>query len=330
MRRQLEMQADRIEAVLASHKVQGKVWGGTVTPHAVQFQVMTSLATKVSRVSGLADEIAMSLGVPAARVYRQNNAIYVEVARLDAPAVLSLAAVEALAPKPLPPLTALLGQDGAGKALMLKLTSPDVVHVLVAGMTGSGKTYLMRTILASLTRHNQPEDLRLLLIDPKGGRGFEPLACLPHVVGRMVTLPDEAAYALEWAAQEMERRDNERISRPLLVVAIDELADLASASPASLSHLTRLAQRGREAGVHLLAGTQRPAATVLSGLLKANFPVRLVGQVASPEDAKVASGRAGTGAEDLAGRGEFILAAGGRVIRFRAAVAIEDPEEPTS
>ncbi|MCB0243692.1 MAG: DNA translocase FtsK, partial [Anaerolineae bacterium] len=81
MRRRLEMQADRIEAVLASHKVQGRVWGGTVTPRFIRFQVMTSLDTKVNRVSGLSEEIALSLGVPATRVYRQNGAIQVEVPR---------------------------------------------------------------------------------------------------------------------------------------------------------------------------------------------------------------------------------------------------------
>ncbi|MCB0248194.1 MAG: DNA translocase FtsK, partial [Anaerolineae bacterium] len=108
MRRRLEMQADRIEAVLASHKVQGRVWGGTVTPRFIRFQVMTSLDTKVNRVSGLSEEIALSLGVPATRVYRQNGAIQVEVPRGDPEAVRLLPLCRRLAGET-PPGTAVLG-----------------------------------------------------------------------------------------------------------------------------------------------------------------------------------------------------------------------------
>lgn len=323
MRRRLEMQADRIEAVLASHKVQGRVWGGTVTPRFIRFQVMTSLDTKVNRVSGLSEEIALSLGVPATRVYRQNGAIQVEVPRGDPEAVRLLPLCRRLAGET-PPGTAVLGVDEEGTPLLVKLSSPDVVHVLVAGTTGSGKTALARSFLLSLALFNRPDALRLVLIDPKG-RGFGPLAGLPHLLGRVATTAAEGALALAWLVGEMERRDLEEVSTPELVVGIDELADLLVTGGKEVERsLIRLAQRGREAGIHLVACTQKPSAEVVSGLLKANFPVRLVGSVASPEDAKVASGIAGTGAEKLMGRGDFLLVARGDVIRFQAAYAADE------
>ena len=318
MRRRLEMQADRIEAVLASHKVQGRVWGGTVTPRFIRFQVMTSLDTKVTRVAGLSEEIALALGAPATRVYRQNGAIQVEVPRGEPETVRLLPLCGRLG-EGLPLVTAVLGVDEEGTPLLLRLGSPDVVHVLVAGTTGSGKTALVRSLLMSLALFNRPDALRMVLIDPKS-RGFGPLTALPHVLGRLAASSEEAALALTWIVGEMERRDREGVSTPALVVAIDELADLlVTGGKAVEQTLIRLAQRGREAGVHLVACTQKPAATVINGLLKANFPVRLVGSVASPEDAKVAAGIAATGAEKLMGRGDFLLVARGDVIRFQAA-----------
>lgn len=324
MRHKLEMQADRIEAVLAAHKVQGAVWGGTVTPRFTRFQVMTASGTAVSRVTGLEEEVAQGLGVPAVRMYRQNGVIQVEVPRSEAPPELRLMRMVATLKKRPPAGTALLGTDLEGLPLLLRVTSPDVVHVLVAGMTGSGKTVLMRSLLASLAMFNSPQDLRMLLIDPKGGRGLGSLAALPHAVGPAATTAEMGGAALLDAVEKMERRDAEHVSRPLLVVAIDELVDLLDVGGSAVEQaVRRLAQRGREAGIHLVAGTQKPAASAIGGLLKANFPVRLVGSVASPEDAKVAAGISGTGAEKLLGRGDFLLVGAGQVIRFQAALVTE-------
>ncbi len=321
MRRRLDMQADRIEAVLASHKVAGRVWGGTVTPRFIRFQVTTGLDTKVSKVTSLAEEIALSLGVPAARVYRQDDTIQVEVPREQPAPVRFGPLVERLAKAP--PVTAVLGVDEDGVPLLLRLASPDVVHVLVAGTTGSGKTALVRTLLASLALFNRQGVVQLVLIDPKG-RGFAPLAALPHVLGHVAAAPEEGALALAWLVGEMERRDRDGISAPALVVAIDELADLLATGGKPVEQaLLRLGQRGREAGIHLVACTQKPAAAVVSGVLKANFPVRLVGAVASADDARVAAGLPGTGAEKLLGRGDFLLVAKGEIIRFQAAYAGE-------
>ena len=321
MRRRLDLQADRIEAVLASHKVAGRVWGGTVTPRFIRFQVTTGFGTKVSKVSQLSEEIALSLGVASTRVYRQNGAIHVEIPR-EQPAPVRLAPlIERLTS--VPPVTAVLGTDENGTPLLLRLSSPDVVHVLVAGTTGSGKAALARALLVSLALFNRQGAVQLVLIDPKG-RGFGPLAGLPHVLGHVAATAAEGVLALSWLVNEMERRDRDRINSPALVVGIDELADLlATGGKAVEQALIRLAQRGREAGIHLVACTQKPAAEAVSGLLKANFPVRLVGSVASPDDARVAAGIAGTGAEKLLGRGDFLLVSKGEVTRFQAAYIAE-------
>ena len=214
--------------------------------------------------------------------------------------------------------TAALGIGEDGTPLLLHLPSPDVAHVLIAGTTGSGKTELLRTILASLARRNHAGRLQMILIDPKGGplRAF---ARLPHTAAMAVS-GDEAAAALAWAVGVMERR--QRGTAPRYIIAIDELADLLMTGGRPVADaLTRLTQRGREAGIHVIAATQRPAAALVGGMVKANFPVRLVASVTSPEDAKVAAGIGGTGAERLLGRGDFLLVAEGQVIRFQAAYA---------
>jgi S-DNA-T family DNA segregation ATPase FtsK/SpoIIIE len=177
--------------------------------------------------------------------------------------------------------------------------------------------------------HNHPGRLQMVLIDPKG-RGLAGLTDLPHVwrsggafePAGVVAGVEAAAGLLDLLVAEMVRRDAAGCGLPRLVVAIDELADLLQAGGKGVGDaLTRLTQRGREAGVHVVAATQRPAATLVGGLVKANFPVRLVGSVVSPEDAKVAAGISGTGAERLLGRGDFLLVAKGQVIRFQAAYA---------
>jgi S-DNA-T family DNA segregation ATPase FtsK/SpoIIIE len=331
MRRQLHFQADRIEMVLSSHKVPARVTGGTVTPRLVRFHLSTPLGVKVRQVSGLAEEIAMSLGAPSCRVYREQGQVEVEVPREQGQVVHLMALARRLAqegprgPGTVPPATAVLGLDHEGVPLLLRLPSPNVAHVLVAGTTGSGKTALLRTIVASLALHNPQRTLQLVLVDPKG-RGLSPFAALPHLLGPVVTDAAEAAGMLGRLVAEMERRDLEARSEPRLVVVLDELADLVQVAGSEFEErLVRLMQRGREAGIHVVACTQKPAAAVLSkrsgvgGLIKSNFPVRLVGAVASPEDAKVATGLAGTGAERLLGQGDFLVVAKGQVTRLQAA-----------
>jgi S-DNA-T family DNA segregation ATPase FtsK/SpoIIIE len=259
------------------------------------------------------------------RIYRQEGEVQVEVPRADARAVGLLDLCQRLSPDgptqrgAVPPVTAVLGLDPDGIPLLLRLPSPDVAHVLIAGTTGSGKTALARSIVVSLAVHNSQRQLQLVLIDPKG-RGFSPLEGLPHLLEPVVTHADRAAPVLQRLVAEMERRDAEGASEPRLVILLDELADLVQVGGRDMEQLlTRLTQRGREAGIHLVACTQKPTAAVIGGLVKSNFPVRLVGSVSSPEDAKVASGLARTGAERLLGQGDFLVVAKGRATRLQAA-----------
>jgi S-DNA-T family DNA segregation ATPase FtsK/SpoIIIE len=322
MRRVLHFQADRIEMVLASHKVPARVTGGIVTPRLVRYHLTTPLGVRMRKVAGLSEEIALSLGASSCRVHRHQGQVEVEVPRAKGKVVPLLPLCQRLVargPDMIPPHTAVLGLDQEGVPLLLRLPSPNVAHVLIAGTTGSGKTALARTIVASLALNNSQRSLQLVLIDPKG-RGFLPFEGLPHLLVPVVTRVDEALSLLQRLVAEMERRDAEGRSEPRLVVALDELADLVQVGGREMeAALTRLTQRGREAGIHLVACTQKPTATVIGGLVKSNFPVRIVGSVASPEDAKVATGIGGTGAERLLGQGDFLVVAKGQVTRMQAA-----------
>ncbi len=327
MQRRLEMEAAQIEAVLHSHKIAGRVWGGVVLPRVVRFQLTTAMGTRVRQVSNLAEEIAMALGVRSARVYRSGGSIHIEVPRERPGNVSLLPLCKRLAR--IPPLTAVLGIDDSGVPLLLKIPSPDVVHVLIAGTSGSGKTALLRSMLLSLALHNPQAHLQIVLLDPKG-RGLAPLFRLPHLLMPPAFDVDEAARALGRLVEEMERRDREQRSTPHILVVIDELADLTEVGGnAVAAGLRRLAQRGREAGIHLIAATQKPVASAVGSLAKANFPVRLVGAVTSPEEAKIATGIAGSGAEKLLGRGDFLLVSHGQTWRFQAAYIDTDQAERT-
>jgi S-DNA-T family DNA segregation ATPase FtsK/SpoIIIE len=322
MRRILEYQADQIEMVLYSHKVPGRVMGGVVTPRWIRFEVVPSLGARVSSVVRLSEEIALRLGSGGVRVRRQGGSLQVEVPREDGELVRLLPLAARLGE--MPRQAAMLGLDEEGVPLLLRLPSPEVGHVLVAGTTGSGKTALVRSMLVSLALHNRLGEVQLVVIDPKG-RGYTALAELPHLMLPLVREVSEASYVLNELVRLMLARDRERVREPRVVVAIDELADLVLAGGHGVARsIMRLTQRGREAGLHVIACTQKPTVDAIGSLVKSNFPVRLVGSVASAEDAKVASGLPGTGAEKLLGRGDFLLVVKGEVVRFQAAYISEE------
>lgn len=345
MRKKLEFQADRIETVLATHKIAARVTGGTVTPRWVRFQVLPAVGAKISKIRGLSEELAAALDAPNCRVSRRGAAVAIEVPRDDPHSVRLLPLFRQLhdEDRGIPPATAVLGLADDGTPLLIRLSSPDVAHILVAGTTGSGKTVLLQTMILSLAMANpigplfQGEDrtagLTLVLIDPKGA-AFSPFEGLAHMARPVIREPEEAAEALSSLVLLMERRGVvDRQGRgtgsgaaPRVVVVIDELADLLMTGGKPVQEaLTRLTQRGREAGIHIVGATQKPTAAVLGPLVKANFPVRLVGRVTSVEDARTATGWSGTGAERLIGRGDFLAVAEGRVIHFQTAYA--SPEE---
>jgi S-DNA-T family DNA segregation ATPase FtsK/SpoIIIE len=211
--------------------------------------------------------------------------------------------------------------------LLLRLPSPEVAHVLVAGTTGSGKTALVRSIALSLAMHNRLGEVQVVFIDPKGS-GFGPFVggggVLPHLLRPPVREVHQAIFLLGEMVEEMVRRDREGISEPRVVIFIDELADLMEQGGKAMERLmTRLTQRGRSAGLHVVACTQKPLVASIGSLTRSNFPVRLVGSVASADDAKIAAGISGTGAEGLLGRGDFVLVVKGQVVRFQAAYVSE-------
>ena len=339
MRQKLEFQADRIEAVLAVHKVAARVTGGTLTPRWVRFQVLPALGAKISRIKGLSEELAAALDTPSCRVSRRGAAVTIEVPRDDPQPVRLLPLYRQLTASPRgrepgdqpPPVTAILGLAEDGAPLLIRLPSPDVAHILVAGTTGSGKTVLLQAMILSLALTNpappasypsqrEGASLALVLIDPKG-HAFGPFEELSHLARPVIREAAEAIEALESLVRLMERSSpTQDLPHSAVVVVIDELADLLMVGGKPVQQaLTRLTQRGREAGIHVIAATQKPTAAVLGPLVKANFPVRLVGRVTSIEDARTAAGWSGTGAERLMGRGDFVAVAEGRVTRFQAA-----------
>lgn len=323
---ELDLQANRIEAILSVHRAPVRVTGGTVTPRLVRYHLALAPGVRLRQLTALGEELSLALGAPVCRIARQQGIVSLEVPRSD-PAPVSLLPLCRRLPQ-VPACAALLGLDEQGTPLLLSLPSPDVAHVLVAGATGSGKTALLRTIVASLAAYNRARQIQLLLIDPKG-RGFAPFARLPHLLCPVVSDAGEVTTRLQWLVSEMGRRDCESLVAPRLVLVIDELAEAIALGGAEvIEALTRLTQRGREAGVHVIAATQKPSAALLGPLMKANLPVRLVGRVASADDARVAAGLPGTQAERLSGRGDFCLVHRGEVSRFQAAYA--SPEELAS
>ncbi|MCS7259202.1 MAG: DNA translocase FtsK [Anaerolineae bacterium] len=317
MQRLLDYQADRIEQILSAHKVPGRVLGGVVTPRWIRFEVVPALGARIDQMVRLSEEIALWLGSRGVRVRRDGGRVHIEVPREEGDMVQLLPLMARLGD--IPRHTAVLGLDEAGIPLLLRLPSPDVCHVLVAGTTGCGKTALVRSMIFSLALNNRPGRLQVVIIDPKG-RGYGALERLPHLLRPVVREADQAIKVLDELVRRMIQRDREGVQEPRLVVVIDEMADLAVAAGATFVQMvTRLSQRGREAGIHVIGCTQKPTVEAIGSLVKSNFPVRLVGSVASPEDARVATGLRASGAEKLLGRGDFLLVVKGEIIRFQAA-----------
>ena len=317
MSSKLDFQANQIEYLLARHRLNARVTGGTVTPRTIRFQLIPDAGARLRRFVDLSEELALTLGASSCRIFRHRDTLQVEVPRLQRATVSLLSLCERF--HEIPPCSTVLGLEHDGRPLLLSLPSPDVSHVLIAGSTGSGKTELARSMIASLIRFNRQAQVQLLLVDPKN-RGFAPFRESLHLLEPVITDTGQAVQALHHLVEEMVRRDQQGRSLPRIVLFIDELADLALVAPREMEHLlSRLAQRGRQAGIHLIACTQKPTANVVGTLVKANFPVRLVGAVTSPEDAKVATGLARTGAEKLLGQGDFLAIARGESIRFQAA-----------
>ncbi len=318
----LNIQANQIEQILHDNGLIVRVAGGDAGPRMVNYrvQVYGNQASLIPNIRRLDQILALRLGVQGEIcIQRDGGQIRIGIPH-NQPRPTYLESLYRTVNYP--PHTMVVGVGDDLLPVALRLEHPGVAHALVAGTTGSGKTTLMTTMILSLAANTSPEEARLVAIDPKGGE-FDAVSGLPHLITTIRGVDDGAVMtALSQLLSEMEQRSKGRRQLPRLYVFIDELADLmAVIGKPFRDGLTRLAQRGRGAGIHIIAGTQKPTSESLGSLVIANFPTRVVGAVTSANDAVVASGVSGSGAEKLMGQGDFLLfsKAGPRPVHFQAA-----------
>jgi S-DNA-T family DNA segregation ATPase FtsK/SpoIIIE len=345
---------------LGTFRVEGEIRGWTTGPVVTQFEVVPAAGIKVGQIAALSDDLALALKAPSVRIVAPipgKGAVGVEVPNPE-PAVVRLREVlESPAyqrSRAVLPLA--LGRDLAGDAYCADLAR--MPHLLIAGATGSGKSVCMNTIITSLVYRYPPQQLRLLMIDPKMVE-LSVYDDLPHLRHPVVTDNQEAASILRWAVLEMNRRyellsangcrslrefnrrvrDESDLRRPgsserpyeegelpYIVLLIDELADLMMTVQAEVeSPLALLAQKARAVGIHLVIATQRPSVNVITGLIKANFPSRIAFRVASKTDSRTILDQ--NGAESLLGNGDMLFLPPGEADPVRIQGAFLDGAE---
>jgi len=294
--------------VLTMHKVPARVTGGTVTPRWVRFQVLPAVGTEVDKVKELSEELATALDVRSCRISRRGAAVAIEVSRDDPQPVQFGALYRQLQGdwegQGIPPMTAVLGLAEDGAPLLIRLPSPDVRHILIAGMQGAGKTMLLQTIVLSLAMRNDPNDLMFIVLGDSLPRIGHSLRELGHVPVRIESFG--AAVLKAFCT----------LGKRLIFVG----DDVKGGNAQTVINLSRLMQN--EWHDYILAWDGVPPAEVAS-----LFPVRLVGQVANIDDARTVAGQSGSGAERLMGRGDFVAVAEGRLNRFQAAFLGDDSYE---
>lgn len=315
--------AQILENTLESFGIQAKVVQVSFGPVVTRYEVQPSPGIKVSRIVNLADDIALSLAVPDVRIEAPipgKAAIGIEVPNKEVLKVYFREIIESAEFKnSSSKLTVALGKDIAGKPVVADLA--EMPHLLIAGATGSGKSVCINTIITSILYKASPNEVKLLLIDPKVVE-LTTYNGIPHLIAPVVTDAKKAASALNWMVSEMERRYKlfakegvREINRfnevsqeklPKVLVIIDELADLMMVSPREVEEsICRLAQMARAAGIHLVVATQRPSVDVITGLIKANIPSRISFAVSSQVDSRTILDMAG--AEKLLGKGDMLF-----------------------
>jgi len=253
----------------------------------------------LSKIERLADDLAVWAGVKVVYVSRAGKYVVLDVAR---PGMRQLTFSDLAPHLTSDDLRCVVGVALSGSIVALDFSSPVTPHLSIAGTTGSGKTTLLLTLALQLLAK---QDVGVLLLAPAVGR-FKELDGARNLLAPVLSDEDSIGKALAWAVQEMDRRNRAGVRRPHLFLIVDELADVISLVPGAADRLTRLARRGREAGVHLIVATQNPLSALLGSLAKSNLSARIVGQVKSPENARVATGRRGSRAHLLLGRGDFL------------------------
>lgn len=318
--------SDRIEQTLRENRAPANVTGGRVRDGYISFLIAPEPGTTVAKIMALKADIALAMAVPSVSIGQIDGTLCISANLPRSGRIITLSntlANIAASDAVLGEYVATLGIDENNTPLCVSLPSPEVAHILIAGTTGSGKTSLAHTIITSLTHRHKPSRLGVVVLDPKRRTESKFTANVSHhLLMPVAHTPDEQAEALRRVVVAMEAREIPRDVHPRIIVFADELADTALAGGGeALRHLSRIAARGREAGVHIIACTQNPSAKSLPEDLRRNFPLRLVGRVSSATDARLASGRSNTGAESLPGKGSFIAIAGDGIIRFQAAIA---------
>lgn len=324
----LRSQADILEKTLASFGVSAKVVDMIKGPAVTRFEVQPATGVKVSRITSLQDDLALNLRAKSLRIEAPipgKAAVGIEISNETIASVYLREILEADAFKRAKSRISVgLGKSVAGTPVVADLKK--MPHLLVAGATGSGKSVCINSILISLLYKAKPDEVKLLLVDPKVVE-LSNYNGIPHLMVPVVTEPAKAAAALGWAVAEMNDRYNKFAEKsvrdlqsyneavtadgeedekmPQIVIIIDELADLIMASKNQVEdYICRLAQKARAAGMHLIIATQRPSADIITGVIKANVPSRIAFKVSSQIDSRVILDMGG--AEKLLGRGDML------------------------
>ncbi len=356
-RKAVEARGKMLHESLASHGVDTTLLGMTVGPTVTRYELELGPGVKVARVTSLQKDIAYAMAAVDVRILAPipgRSAIGVEVPNHQRQLVaLGDLLTSAEAAKATNPLDVAIGKDISGKAVFLDLAATP--HMLIAGATGAGKSSGINCIITSLLMRTSPDDVRLILIDPKQVEMGQ-YARLPHLLTQPVTNPKKAANALGWAVKEMERRYDVlselgyrditgynkafakgQIQPPLgstieyehmtyIVVVVDELNDLMMVAARDVEEsITRIAQKARAVGIHLIVATQRPSVNVITGVIKANIPARMAFAVSSLTDSRVILDQ--PGAEKLVGKGDMLLLPGNSSVANRIQGSFVSEEE---
>ena len=330
----LKMLSRLVEKKLEDFGVDGKVVSVAPGPVVTTFEYEPAPGVKINRIVNLTDDLALALRAISIRIVAPipgKAAIGIEIPNANRDIVrFKEIVVSAVYEKSKSGLTLCLGKDIVGQPVVAELDK--MPHLLIAGATGTGKSVALNAMICSFLYKASPEDVRLIMIDPKRIE-LSHYDGIPHLVTPVVTDPKKATNALFWAVREMERRYellseirsrnirqyNTKIQKqapkgdtpppdklPFIVIIIDELADLMMVASRDVEvALTRLAQMARAAGIHLILATQRPSVDVLTGIIKANFPTRLTFQVSSRTDSRTIIDT--IGAENLLGSGDMLF-----------------------
>ena len=327
--------SELLERVFADFNIEIKVINTKFGPVVTLYEILPAAGIKINTIINLADDISRSMGVGAVRIAQILGTQYLGV---EVPNEMreTVTIKELLSDRNFKDakhkIPICIGKNISGDIEVIDLSKTP--HLLVAGTTGSGKSVFINTLLASILYKFSPNELKLILIDPKMLE-LSVYNDIAHLLTPVVTEPKKAIIALKWVCKEMERRYslmNEENTRsleafnqkvkekiPYIVVVIDEMADLMMTAGKEVEHyVQRLAQMARACGIHLVMATQRPSVDIITGSIKANFPSRISFQVASKYDSRTVLGE--IGAEQLLGNGDMLLMKnGGNILRYQSA-----------